>query len=198
MSISLFCFSGPAFGKDKEQDQGKVPVASPPSIYTFAGDLALASKYIWRGQRATNDWSLQPSATVGIGGFSFNAWGTVNLTAANEGDSLFLPENPGAPAGNHSGLKGKFTELNYVFSYAHSFENVSIDVGTITYAFPDRAVSLPSTTEIYGGISLDSVPLAPAATLYVDVDESRNNGGTTGVYFTLGASHSIPLGESIL
>ena len=85
-----------------------------------------ASKYIWRGQRLTNDWSLQPAATVGIGNFSFNAWGSLDITAVNEGDALPIPENPFAPDGA-SGLKGKFSEIDYTFSYSHSLESVSID-----------------------------------------------------------------------
>ena len=168
--------------------------ASAQSIYSFSGDAGLVSKYVWRGQRLTDDWSLQPSVTVGAGGFSFNVWGTIDLTAVNEGDVLFLPNNPETPGA--SGLKGKFTEVDYTFSFAHSFENVSIDVGTIFYSFPERSASLATTTEIYGGLSFDSVPLAPSATLYVDVDETGNS-GSTGVYFLLGAGHSIPFAHSV-
>ena len=47
--------------------------------YSFGLDVAPVSKYIWRGQRLTNDWSVQPSVTVGYGGFSFNAWGTMEI-----------------------------------------------------------------------------------------------------------------------
>ena len=42
---------------------------SDDSPFSFSGDGALVSKYIWRGQRLTDDWSLQPSMTMGIGGF---------------------------------------------------------------------------------------------------------------------------------
>ena len=160
------------------------------SIYSFGGDAAVVSKYIWRGQRLTNDWGLQPSGTVGIKGFSFNAWGNIDLTAVNEGDSLFLPENPSAPAGEHNGLQGKFSEVDYTFSFAHSFEEVSIDFGTIFYTFPERSTSLPATTELYGSVSFDSVPLAPSATLHLDVDESGKAGGSA-LYFSASAGHSF-------
>ena len=32
--------------------------------WTFSEEATLTSKYMWRGQRLTNDWSLQPAATV--------------------------------------------------------------------------------------------------------------------------------------
>ena len=184
--LFLGCFMMPVLAQDNTDE----------SIYSFSGDSAIVSKYIWRGQRLTNDWSLQPSVTVGMGGFSLNVWGTVDLTAVNEGDSLFLPRIPSAPAGNHSGLKGKFTEVDYTFSFAQSFETVSIDVGTIFYAFPERSASLATTTELYGGVTLDTVPLAPSVTLYVDVDETGDS-GSTGVYFLLGVGHSFSFPHSV-
>ena len=38
----------------------------------------------------------------------------------------------------------------------------------------------------------------PSATLYVDVDESGADGGTTGLYLKLGASHSFPVGHRLV
>ncbi len=162
--------------------------------HSLAVDTGVVSKYIFRGQRATNDWSLQPSITLGVGEFSFNFWGNLDMAAVNEGDSLLVPENPAALPGQ-SGLKGKFSEVNYVFSYAHSFEAVGIEAGTIVYGFPERSVSLPSTTEVYLGVSLDTLPLTPSATLYVDVDET-GAAGDTGMYFLLGAEHKFGFGHS--
>lgn len=166
--------------------------APEPSKYAFAFDLTTASKYIWRGQRLTNDWSLQPSGTLSVGNFSFNVWGTLDLAAVNEGDSLFLPQNPAAPPGEHSGLKGKFSEVDYTLSYAIGTGPVSFDVGSIIYTFPERSASLPTTVELYGGVSFSELPLAPSATLYVDVDETRD-AGDTGLYFQLAAEHSLLL-----
>ncbi len=188
--IGLWVLLACAVGTSTAQDADPFPLS-------FSGDAAFVSKYIWRGQRLTNDWSLQPAMTLGVGNFSFNVWGNMDLTAVNPGDALFLPEDPSAPAGSHSGLKGKFSEVDYTFSYAHSIEDISIDVGTIFYTFPERSVGLPSTTEIYGGVSLDAVPLAPAFTLYIDVDES-GDGGDAGIYFLLSAGHSIPFDHPVL
>ena len=175
-----------------------VPAApAQDSIYSFGGDAAFASKYIWRGQRLTNDWSLQPAATVGIGNFSFNAWGSLDITAVNEGDALPIPENPFAPDGA-SGLKGKFSEIDYTFSYSHSLESVSIDGGVIFYTFPERSASLPSTTEVYAGVTFDNIMLAPSGTFYIDVNETGQDGGRTGFYFLLAAGHSFATNSDVV
>ena len=166
--------------------------------YSAGVDTAFVSKYIWRGQRLTNDLSFQPSLTVGAGGFAFNAWGTMDLTAVNPADGITIPEDPAAiPGDNDNGLRGQFSEVDYTFSYDHSFENVSLGSGVIFYTFPQRSSTLATTEEIYGSISFDSAPLAPSATLYIDVDETRAGGGSAGLYFLLGAGHSIATGSDV-
>jgi hypothetical protein len=172
---------------DSSSDEQKAGVQ-----LTFRGDAAVVSKYIWRGQRLTNDWSLQPAATVGLGDFSINVWGTLDMAAVNEGDSLFLRQNPTAPPGEHNGLQGRFSEIDYTLSYARSIREVSLTGGAIVYSFPERGATLKTTSELFAGVSLPSVTLAPSATLYVDVDESLEAGGS-GLYLRLGAAHSIPL-----
>ena len=163
------------------------------SIYSASGDVALVSKYMWRGQRLTNDWSLQPSMTLGAGGFSFNAWASMDLTAVNNAPPMFLlPGEPGAGAGA-DGLQGRFTEIDYTFSYDRSFDAVSVGVGTIFYTFPER---FSTTTEVYGSISFETVPLAPSVTVYIDVDETVNN-DSAGTYFLISAGHSIAFNNNI-
>ncbi len=176
--------------------QASLTAQSGDSPFRFDAEAAIVTKYIWRGQRLTDDWSFQPTGTVGIGDFSVNVWGTLDLTAVNPGDSLFLPDDPSAPAGEHAGLRGKFSEIDYTFSYAHSFEEVTLDMGAIIYTFPERSASLPSTTEIYGGISFDSIPLSPSATLYLDVDETGGGASDPGIYFALAAQHSFPISHA--
>lgn len=154
-----------------------------------SGDVALVSKYLWRGQRLTNDWSLQPSLTFGAGGFSVNTWATMDLTGVNPGDAL--PILPG------DGLKGKFSEVDYTFSYSQAFEGVGLDYGIIFYTFPERSASLASTAEIYAGATLDSAPLSPSFTLYLDVDETRAQGGTTGLYFNIAGGHAFDFNHDV-
>lgn len=163
--------------------------AQEASLYSASGDIAVVSKYLWRGQRLTNDASLQPSMTLGIEGFAFNAWASMDLTSIND----FTDGDP--RAGSSDRLQGHFTEIDYTLSYDYSFDTVSVGVGTIFYTFPER---FATTTEIYGTVSLDTVPLAPNATIYVDVDESRAGGGTAGAYFLLGAGHSFPINNDVV
>jgi hypothetical protein len=160
--------------------------AAQDSIYSAGADIAVVSKYLWRGQRLTNDWSIQPALTVGIGGFGFNAWGTMDLTAVNP--SPLSGINPG------DGMQGHFSEVDYTFSYDHSFENVSVGGGAIFYTFPDR---FATTAELYGGVSFDTAPLAPSFTLYVDVDETNAGAGTAGVYFNIAAGHSFAFNNDV-
>lgn len=162
----------------------------PPKLEA-SGEVTATSKYLWRGQRLTNDWSLQPSGTFSFGGFSFNAWGNLDLTAVNEGDSLPISGNPEAGPGRNNGLKGKFSEIDLTASFAHSIKAVDLEAGVIFYSFPERAASLPSTTELYWSIGIPEAPLSPTATLYIDVDETTERSGT-GLYLSTGASKEIP------
>jgi hypothetical protein len=117
----------------------------------------------------------------------------MDLTAVNEGTLLLLPENPAASGSDGaSGLQGRLSEIDYTFSYARTVRKAQLNGGAIVYTFPDRGATLRSTTELYAGVSLESLPLSPSGTLYVDIDETRESGGT-GLYLKLGASRSIPL-----
>ena len=164
--------------------------------FSASGEAVVVSRFVWRGQRLTNDWSFQPSMTLGVGGFSFNAWGSMDMTAVNEGPGLLIPENPLAtPGGTNDGLKGQFSEVDYTLSFGHSFEHVSFDFGSLFYTSPPRSSSVASTTELFGAIGFDSAPLAPSATVYVDVDEAMVGGGDPGVYVLIEAEQRIETGS---
>jgi hypothetical protein len=174
-------------------------LAQDDDLLTAAADGAVVSKYIWRGQRLTDDVSLQTSGTIGFGGFSVNVWGNMDLAAVNAGDALFIKEDPIAPAGrSHNGLQGKFSEVDYTFAYSQSLSAVSVDVGTIFYTFPERSASLASTAEIYVGVTLDALPFTPSITAYFDVDETAGNtSSSNGVYILLAGGHSLALPNPI-
>ncbi len=201
--VFLLSFSTFVSAQDSDESASSQDTQAPPSkdepsppavTYSVSGEVAGVSNYIWRGQRLTNDWSLQPSGTLGIGDFSINFWGNLDLTAVNEGDSLYLPENPEAPpGGGNIGLRGQFSEVDITMSYALYAGPASFDLGTIIYTFPNRSVSLPSTIELYGGFALEDLPLAPAATLFVDVNETGKS-GSTGLYFLAEAGHMFLFG----
>jgi hypothetical protein len=177
---------------------GGIAVDTARAQYSATAGTAFVSKYIWRGQRLTNDWSFQPSVTVGAKGFAFNAWGTMDLTAVNPGDNVTIPEDPAStPGDNDGGLKGHFSEVDYTFSYDRSLQHVSLGGGVIVYTFPQRASTLPTTEEVYASVTFNSVPLAPKATLYIDVDQTSAGSGDTGLYLLLAGGHSIPTGHAV-
>jgi len=170
------------------EDQKQEPEAEPP--FSFSFDTTLVSKFMWRGQRLTDGWNQQSAGTFGVKSFSVNVWTKMDLQALNEGDTSFLSQNPDFGGLGGSGLRGKFSEVDLTFSYAKELSKATITGGAITYIFP--YTSYPSTTEVFGRLSFDSVPLAPAVTVNVDVDESRGR-GDTGLYLELAGSHSVPL-----
>ena len=180
--VSMGCLLGASMAQDH--------------AFSASGEAVVVSRFVWRGQRLTNDWSFQPSMTLGVGGFSFNAWGSMDMTAVNEGPGLLIPENPLAtPGGTNDGLKGQFSEVDYTLSFGHSFEHVSFDFGSLFYTSPPRSSSVASTTELFGAIGFDSAPLAPSATVYVDVDEAMIGGGDPGVYVLIEAEQRISSGH---
>ena len=173
-------------------------LAQDDDLLTAAADGAFVSKYIWRGQRLTDDLSFQTSGTIGFGGFSVNVWGNMDLASVNAGDALFIKEDPKAPAGVHNGLQGKFSEVDYTFAFSQSLAAVTLDVGTIFYTFPERSASLASTAEVYAGVTLDALPFTPSITAYFDVDETTGNSSSaTGVYVLVAGGHSLPLPSQI-
>lgn len=157
--------------------------------------VVTVSHYIWRGQRLTNDWSLQPSGTFSAGAFSVNIWGTLDLVGVNESDPLFINDNPDSLPGSQNGLQGKFSEVDYTFSYSVLVRDLNIDFGSIIYTFPERSNTLSSTVEIYGSIGLETLPMTPSATLYVDVDETRKRDDDAGLYLQLAGGHLFPTGH---
>lgn len=134
---------------------------------SVSADLALASKYVWRGLLLTDDPVLQPSLTFAHKGLSLNLWANTDLTDVN-------------------GTPGEVNEFDYTLDYSFSVEKVAISLGAIQYTFPHTAFE--PTTEIYGKAGLD-VLLSPTLSVYYDTDE------VGGVYATLGAGHSFALGE---
>jgi hypothetical protein len=131
-------------------------------------DASILNKYIWRGIPLTDGPVFQPSATVGIGGLSLNAWMNVDLDDVN-------------------GNEYEPNEIDLVGEYAFSLDQISIAVGFIHYSFPNT--DFDSTFEVYGSVSVES-PLNPSVTLYKDMDLVE------GMYLSFGVSESLPLEDT--
>jgi hypothetical protein len=129
-----------------------------------------AGKYIWRGQNVNDESVLQPYIGFGAYGFSGSIWANMDLTNGSQ----TIPDNA-----------GEFQEIDYTLDYSNSIpgmDKLGFSVGVIHYLFMNTPSI--STTEIYGGVSLD-IPASPFFTWYGDVSEIE------GSYLQFGFGHSI-------
>ena len=131
-------------------------------------ELALNSKYVWRGMRVTDDPVLQPGISGSLMGLGFGLWGNMDLTDVNEQDM-------------------EFNEIDYSLSYGMSFPFLSFEAGLIYYDFPSGG---EATTELYVSAAA-SVLFSPHIAIYQDIDEIK------GAYWELGASHGVPLSPGL-
>jgi hypothetical protein len=128
----------------------------------------IMSHYVWRGQRLSDDFVIQPSVGITYGGFGANIWANWDDTASSATDS-------------------GITETDYTLNYSFSKDKFGFDVGYIYYAFPSPGLD---TQEIYLGVSYDTI-LSPSATLYYDFDEGD------GAFLVAAVGHSLNLTEKI-
>lgn len=149
--------------EEKKDDKGWAVDAS----------AAYMSRYVWRGIMQVNDPVLQPSINVAKNGFTFNAWGSYNLTGKND---------YGSPYGNG---KNKFTEIDLTAEYAFSFGDFSLPLGVIYYAFPNTPYS--STTELYAGVTYNWL-ITPTLKVYQDIDAQHGE----YVNFALAYAYDLP------
>ena len=149
--------------------------SEPPSV---ALDMPVLSSYVWRGQTLSERPVMQPSLTAAKSGFALNTWANYNLDGVYQGD---------------------FSEVDLTASYSKSVGPVALGAGVVQYLFPNQTlavedgedVAYPSTAEVYGSAGLPDVPLAPALTVYYDVDE------IDGFYGVLAVGHGFELSDKI-
>ncbi|KFO68411.1 hypothetical protein ER57_04405 [Smithella sp. SCADC] len=145
------------------------------------GEVAasILSAYIWRGQELSRDSVvIQPSATVSYRGFTANIWGNLDTDPYSVTDGEY---------------SSNYTETDVTLSYTHKFGIVSAGAGYIYYglaAATPGGQDLLDSQEIFVTLGLDTI-LAPALTVYKEVDHYRQ------WYATLGVSHTFPLHEKV-
>lgn len=154
-----------------------------PAMGGAAVDVPLLSSYVWRGQVLNKEAVLQPGLTADAYGFSVNAWSSMDLTDQN-------------------GSKSEFTEFDWTLSYSYALDMVELGAGVVAYTFPGVTVeseaedgtvtgeAAAGTTEIFASVGVD-VLLAPALTVYYDVDEIE------GLYAVASVGHSFELMEKV-
>ena len=133
-------------------------------------EVAIYSKYIWRGFKLDDDTVMQQGIYVSAHRFTAGVWGSVDIDAHDKRNS---------------------SELNYIIDYTHEFDKFSLSVGYIYYDFPDAH---GESKEFYVGGGLN-IPLSPTLTYYHDYGD-EDTGGSNGDYYVLELSHSLPVGDT--
>jgi hypothetical protein len=129
----------------------------------FSTGADLVSDYVWRGQVLNDDGALQPWVELAYAGFTLNVWGSIDLD-----------DTP-------NDAQWKFTEVDVTASYAVPIGAYALDVGVISYSFPNTGVA--STWELFGTLTLSDVVLSPFVSLYYDVAE------VDGFYLQVGGAY---------
>ena len=127
------------------------------------------SNYVWRGQKLSNSWVVQPSVGITYAGFGANLWANydTDLSEHNETDLT----------------------LNYNFSV----DKFSFDAGYIYYALD----GVDDTQEFYLSVGYDLL-LSPTLTIYYDFDEGNGAFivASIGHSFDLGKDIPLEVGAS--
>lgn len=128
------------------------------------------SNYVWRGQKLSNSWVVQPSVGITYGNFDANIW-------ANYDSDSIIDEGDG---------HGEVTETDITANYNFSFDKLTIGVGYIYYVLN----SANDTQEIFVSAAYD-VFLNPSLTIYYDYDEGQ------GALIIASIGHSFDLSKDI-
>lgn len=139
-----------------------------------SADLTARSSYIFRGVVYVDAPVLEPSASLGISGFSTTLWGSMELTDENDyGDEYGTAE-------------GELTEVDLILDYTRDFGPFWAYTGIGKYWYPNTGYE--SSSEFYLSVGPNTV-LSPALNLYRDLEQSE------GMYGAISLSQAIPVGS---
>ena len=124
----------------------------------------IMSHYVWRGQKLSNSWVVQPSVGISYGAFGANIW-------VNYDSDATVDEGNG---------HGEVNETDITLSYSRSLDKFTFGAGYIYYALS----SANDTQEVYLSVGYDTL-LAPTLTVYYDFDEGN------GAFLTASIGHSF-------
>lgn len=137
-----------------------------------SASVDVMSNYVWRGQKLSNSYVIQPSVGITYGGFGANLWSNIDPDWDDETE---------------------ITETDVTVNYAFSIEKFSFDVGYIYYGLE----AAEDTQEFYISAGYDMM-LSPSLTLYYDFDVGE--GGfviaSIGHAFELTKDIAVNLGAS--
>lgn len=131
------------------------------------------SNYVWRGQKLSNTWVVQPAVGITYKGFGINLWSNY--------DSDRVETTSGIDTSH-----GEVTETDITLSYGYEFKKLSLSAGYIYYALE----SANDTQEVYLSVAYDTI-LNPALAIYYDYDEGN------GAFIVASLGHSLGLSKDI-
>jgi hypothetical protein len=130
----------------------------------------IMSNYVWRGQKLSNSWVVQPSVGITYGSFGANIWGNYDSDSKiDEGDD-----------------HGEFTETDITLTYDYAIDKLTLTGGYIYYALSGAN----DTQEVYVAGSYD-VLLEPTLTVYYDFDEGN------GAFIVASIGHSFEVSKGM-
>ncbi|MFZ5997539.1 MAG: hypothetical protein ACOYW7_08635 [Nitrospirota bacterium] len=150
--------------------------AEEPKV-TGYGSVDVMSNYVWRGQKLSNSWVVQPSLGITYGSFGANIW------ANYDSDKVELKSDGTTTEEEH----GEVTETDFTLSYTKSFGKLTLGGGYIYYAFDGGN----DTQEVYVSASYDTL-LKPTIAVYYDYDEGD------GAFVIASIGHSFPISKMTL
>ncbi|NWF75520.1 MAG: hypothetical protein HXY53_02930 [Nitrospirae bacterium] len=129
-----------------------------------SASVDVMSNYVWRGQKLSNSWVVQPSVGITYGVFGVNIWTNYDSDSKiDEGDE-----------------HGEFSETDFTLSYTRSIDKWIFGTGYIYYALSGTN----DTQELYLSASYDTL-LKPSVILYYDFDEGQ------GAFIIASIGHSV-------
>lgn len=139
--------------------------AAEETPVTGSASLAVASRYVWRGQTLSEGVVMQPTVGVTYGGFTANLWSNVDLDIDEADDDGVV-----------------MNETDFTLSYGTTLGPVAATVGVVHYAFPTY-----DTQEAFLTLGVETL-LNPTLSLSYDFDEGD------GAFAILAVSHEMPFG----
>jgi hypothetical protein len=140
----------------------------------YAGDIKTAgsasvdvmSNYVWRGQKLSNSWVIQPSIGITYGAFSASLWANYDTDRAEI-------------AGGET-AHGEISETDFTLNYGFSLDKFNFTAGYIFFSFD----GFKDTQEVFLSANYDTI-LKPTLALYYDFDEGQ------GVFVVASIGHSL-------
>ena len=175
---------------------GAVPLAAQATV---GADVAVNSRYMFWGLTLSNRPVVQPDFYLSFAGFTVGAWGNIEVTKANSAADY-------TTGGARSGL----TEIDYWAEYNRSVGPTALKLGVIRWTYNNNNTGSLSpyatqaaypglkngpdinSTEIYGAVTLSSLPLSPNVTAYYDTDIYK------GLFGWVSLTKGLPLGAKSL